>query len=141
MKVNITKDKKIQKLLKERTPIVELCGKCKNIEKALIVNEDKELIADVCKIYLYPDKAWIRCDCQKCSLDHLPIVEKCESCIKTKKEERDHINEKGLKTKVKIDICDIHIYPEKQWDEKNCINFRYDPRSKKVNPIKASKRK
>jgi len=139
--LNSTRDKKSQQLMKVRTPIVEQCGKCKNITKTIITMEEKEKIADVCKVYAFPDKTWIRGDCLRCTNEHQIIVEKCSGCDKSIKVERDTEKENGTHVKVKVDICDIFISPERKWDDGNCLRCFYDKKSGRINPIKWSKRR
>ena len=63
----LSENKKRRDLLKMRKPIIEQCTGCSHVTRDLIIEEGAELIADICKIFLYPDKKWRTMRCIKCT--------------------------------------------------------------------------
>ncbi len=47
-----------ERLQSSRTNIIEQCAKCKNVERAIVLMDEKEMIIDGCKIFVSPETQW-----------------------------------------------------------------------------------
>jgi len=129
--LNRTRDKRTMKLLNIRKSIVQQCAVCNKMEKAFIINGEQELISDVCKVYLNPERQWRVGECPTSSIDHKKVVKECEDCGNIKRIIED-----------KIDICELFTHPDQKWLTGLCPKALFTKnRYGKVNPQKASRRK